>query len=261
MRKSKTLAAIRSGGVVRCCSLGHYIPSFVFQAAAAGYDCIWLDLEHRALTVRETQAILSACHLHDIDCMVRSPTREKGRLYRYLEDGAAGLMIPHVSTADEAKDLVNSVKFPPLGERGFDNASLDSDYYTHDIDDHAKWAQRETFLTVQIETPTAVDNVEEIASVPGVDILFVGPGDLGYRLRHDDVGDPDGARLEEAFERIAAAAAVSKIAWACPTSGLDKIQHRVSQGCQFIANCGDFMMIRDGLNDGAKELNNAIPGS
>ena len=138
MRKSKTLARIRSGGVVRCCSLGNFIPPFVFQAAEAGYDCIWLDLEHRALSLRETQSILAACHLHDIDCMVRTPTREKTQLYRYLEDGAAGLMVPHVSTVDEARDLVNSVKFPPLGERGFDNAGLDSDYYTHDIDEYAK---------------------------------------------------------------------------------------------------------------------------
>ena len=91
--------------------------------------------------------------------------------------------------------------------------------------------------------------------------MFVGPGDLGYRLRHDDKGDSDGSRLEEAFERIAAAAASNKIAWACPTSGIDNIRHRISQGCRFIANCGDFMMVRDGLNDGAKELNNALSSS
>ena len=91
--------------------------------------------------------------------------------------------------------------------------------------------------------------------------MFVGPGDLGYRLRHDDKGDPDGARLEAAFERIAAAAAANNIAWACPTSGISNIQHRVSQGCQFIANGGEFLMIRDGLTAGAEELENALSGS
>lgn len=170
------MEVIRAGGMVRLCSLGHFIPSFICQAARARYDCVWIDLEHRAMSLREVQALLIACHLYDIDAMVRVPTREKTELYRYLEDGAAGLMIPHVSTVQEARDLVRSTKFPPLGERGFDNAGLDSDYYLHDIDDYAAWARAETFLTVQIETPEAVENVEDIAAVEGVDILFVGPG-------------------------------------------------------------------------------------
>ena len=118
MRKSKTLARIRAGEHVRTCVLGHYIPAFICHAARAGYDCIWLDLEHRALTIHQNQALFAFSHLYDIDIMVRAPTLEKTGLYRYLEDGAAGLMIPHVSTAEKARMLVDSVKFPPLGDRG-----------------------------------------------------------------------------------------------------------------------------------------------
>lgn len=73
---------------------------------------------------REVEALLAFSHLFDIDIMLRPPTLEKTRLYRYLEDGAAGLMIPHVSTAGKAKMLVDAVKFPPLGDRGLDNAGL-----------------------------------------------------------------------------------------------------------------------------------------
>ncbi len=236
------------------CSLGHYIPAFVSMAADARYDCIWLDLEHRAMTTREVQALLLACHHFDIDCMVRVPTREKAQLYRYHEDGATGLMVPHVSTAAEARDLVRSTKFPPVGERGFDNAGLDSDYNQHDIDDYAEWAHAETFLAVQIETPEAVENVEEIAAVEGVDMLFVGPGDLGYRYRHDEIGDADGSRLEAAFERVGGAAAANGVAWACPASGTGAVQRWRAQGCQCIANAGDFASIRDGLAAGAREL-------
>ena len=253
MRRSKTLARVAAGGVARCCALGHYIPAFVSQAAAAGYDCIWLDLEHRAISTREVQTLLYACHHHDIDCMVRTPTRERVGLYRYLEDGATATMIPHVSTADEARELVASTKFPPLGDRGLDNAGLDSDYYTHPIDEYAAWANRETFLALQIESPTAVENVEEIAAVPGVDMLFVGPGDLGFRLNQDERGDPDGSRLEAAFERVAAAAAANGIFWACPASGADA-SRRISQGCSFVANRGDFLLLRDGLEAGAREF-------
>ncbi len=71
----------------RMCSLGHYIPAFVEAGAHYGFDCIWLDLEHRNFTDREVQALLAYSHLHNIDIMVRTPTREKTKLYRYLEDG------------------------------------------------------------------------------------------------------------------------------------------------------------------------------
>ena len=77
---------------------------------------------------REVQTLLAYFHLFDIDCMLRAPTLEKTRLYRYLEDGATGLMIPHVSTADKARLLVDAVKFPPLGDRGLDGPGLESDF-------------------------------------------------------------------------------------------------------------------------------------
>ncbi len=109
MRKSKTLAKIRAGEVARFCCLGHFIPAYIRHAAHFGYDCIWLDLEHRCIDDREVQALLAFFHLFDIDCMLRAPTFEKTRLYRYLEDGATGLMIPHVSTPEKAATLADSV--------------------------------------------------------------------------------------------------------------------------------------------------------
>ena len=135
------------------------------------------------MTLREVEALLLTSHRFDIDIMVRPPTLEKTGLYRYLEDGAAGLMIPHVSTVEKAEMLVQAVKFPPIGDRGLDNAGLDADYHIHDPDPYAAWANRETFLCVQIETPEAVRNVDAIAAVNGIDMIFVGPGDLGLRLR------------------------------------------------------------------------------
>ncbi len=247
MRTSKTLKRIREGGVARCANLGNYIPPYIAHAARAGYDCIWLDLEHRGFDFRELQALMALFRLYDIDCLLRAPTLEKTGLYRYLEEGATGLMIPHVSTAERARELVQAVKFPPIGDRGLDNAGFDSDFRISE--DHLKyceWANSETFLVVQIETPQAVDNIEEIAAVPGVDMLFVGPGDLG--LRYELEGDPDGARLEAAFERVAAAAKAHGVAWSCPAGPAD-MKRRREQGAQLLANCGDFMILRSGLNE------------
>ena len=235
MRKSKTLARLREGKPVRVCCLGHYIPAYIAHAARAGYDCIWMDMEHRAQTIREVQAMLAYSHLFDIDIMLRPPQLEKTQLYRYLEDGAAGLMIPHVSTAEKAKLLVDAVKFPPIGDRGIDNAGLDADFLLHDADEYVAWANRETFLTVQIETPEAVRNADAIAALPGVDILFVGPGDLGLRLRQ--TGE---MTLDEAWETVAAACKKHGKAFGGPTIAPAEMKKRHAQGAQFLVNSSEF---------------------
>ncbi len=246
MRSSKTLQRLREGGLVRCANLGNPIPVYIAHAARAGFDCIWLDMEHRSMELRELQVLMAHFRLYDIDCILRPATLEKTGLYRYLEDGATGLMIPHVSTAEKARQLVQAVKFPPLGDRGLDNAGFDSDYRINpDSLAFTQWANRETLLVVQIETPEAVENVEEIAAVPGVDMLFVGPGDLG--LRYQLEGDTNGAKLEAAYERVAAACKAHGVAWGTPAGSPEDMRKRREQGAQLICNCGDFTILRDGL--------------
>lgn len=246
MRKSKLLARIREGRIGRMAVLGHVIPFYICHAARAGYDCIWLDLEHRGMEYRELQSLLALFHLYDIDCMLRVPTLDRAQLYRHLEDGATGLMIPHVSTPEKAKMLVDAVKFPPIGDRGLDNAGLDSGYRENtDALAFTREANAETFLTVQIETPQAVDNIEGIVSIEGVDMIFVGPGDLG--LRYELAGDTDGSELERAFEKVAAACAKYGKPWCCPAMGVEAMQHRRQQGANVLANFGEFFPLSSGL--------------
>ncbi len=249
MRKSKALARIRNGEVIRTCVMGHYIPAYVCHAARAGYDCIWVDMEHRAFGLREIQALLAYAHLYDIDILLRPPTLEKTGLYRYLEEGAAGLLIPHVSTPEKAKMLVDAVKFPPIGDRGIDNAGLDADFHVHDPDEYIAWANRETFLAVQIETPEAVHNAEAIAAVEGVDMIFVGPGDLGLRLRQSKE-----MTLDEAFEIVAAACKKHGKAWGCPTMPHAEMVKRHQQGASLLINNSEFHSLMTGLKENIKRF-------
>jgi 2-keto-3-deoxy-L-rhamnonate aldolase RhmA len=235
MRKSKTLARVRRNQIVRMATLGHYIPAYVFHAAKNGFDCIWLDLEHREMSTKETQALLAYGHLFDIDIMVRPPSKEKTPIGRYLEDGAAGVMIPQVASAQQAQELVMATKFPPLGNRGIDNAGLDSDFNTHDPDEYVTWANQETFLVVQIETSEAVHNAESIAAVEGVDAIFIGPGDLGLRLRQTLE-----MSLDEATEIVATACAKYNKPWGCPTCESNLYQQRAAQGAQLLTVASEF---------------------
>lgn len=145
-------------------------------------------------------------------------------------------MIPHVNTAEKARMLVDAVKFPPLGDRGLDGAGLDADFYVGDTDVFVKEANEETFLVVQIETPQAIQNVNEIAAVAGVDGLFVGPGDLGLRLKLD----PSNITLEAAFETVAAACKRHGKAWGAPTATAEILKQRQQQGGQLLNHGGEF---------------------
>ena len=234
------------------CSIGHFIPSFLRHAAAFGYDCIWVDMEHRLIDEREVQLMLTHCHLADIDCMLRPPTLEKSRLYRYLEDGATGLMIPFVSTAEKARTLVDAVKFPPLGDRGLDSgAGLDGDYFQHDLDTYVSHANQETFLFVQIETPQAVQNVDEIASVEGIDGLFVGPGDLSLRIARCNNTK---LTLDSVIDQVAETAARHGKAWGMPGANADRVQQLYEKGAQFIAYGGEYITIKNMLEASSAEL-------
>jgi 4-hydroxy-2-oxoheptanedioate aldolase len=234
MRKSKTLARIRNGEAVRICALGHYIPCYIKYAAEYCFDCVWLDLEHRAMDDREVQALMAFFHKYDIDCMLRPSTLEKSKLYRYLEDGASGFLVPHVSTPEKAQAMVDACKFPPIGDRGLDGAGMDNDYMLFD-DDYPARTNAETFLVVQIETPEAVDNVDAIASIEGVDGLFVGSGDLGFRLKQS----PDYPDLETCIEKVAAAAKEHGKAWGLPVGSPEAVQQRKDQGAQLMPRGGE----------------------
>jgi 4-hydroxy-2-oxoheptanedioate aldolase len=258
VRKSKVLAKLRSGQFARIGATGHFLPFFIRYAARYGYDGIWLDLEHRTMNDREVQAILAACHYNNIDCMVRPPTVGRTHLYHYLEDGATGFMVPFVSTPEIARQVVEAVKFPPLGNRGVDGAGLDGDYGMEVWKPNPSYfddANRETFLVVQIETPEAVENVEAIAAVPGVNCVFIGPGDLGLRLR---VGG-SGMTIPDAVERVAAAAKRSGIAWGITAGSVEDLSRYRQLGAQIVPWGGDFALINV-LRRCSEELDEVLAG-
>lgn len=236
--------------------MGHFLPYFPRHAAHFGYDGVWVDGEHRAFNAREIQALIAFHHLADIDCIWRSATLEKTGLYRLLEDGAAGLMIPHVSTPEKARALVEATEFPPRGDRGLDGSGLDSGYYMDLNDSFSQDANGETFLAVQIETPQAVQNVDAIAAVPGVEVLFLGPGDLSLRKGCGaGVNDP---QMMEVQKKIAEAARKHGKAWGRPVSSGEEARCIKEMGGQFIVLGSEFMAIYSHLRSTAAELDAAL---
>lgn len=208
------------------------------HAAHAGYDGIWLEHEHNTWELRELQRIIAMHHLADIDCVVRPTFLGRTQLYGLLDMGASGLMVPFVSNRESARYLVDALRFPPVGQRGLDGAGLDNDFYLNGIRSYVSDANQQTVIVAQIETPEALDNVEEIAAVKGIDVLFIGPSDLSLRLGCAcDWAEP---KMQAAQKSVAAAAARNGVHWGRPTGTAEDMAEMLRNGARFIAHGSDF---------------------
>lgn len=252
MRNSKVLAKLRAGEVARICSMGAPISFMPELAAHFKFDAVWMDGEHRSWSAPELECMLGRHHAADIDCVWRSPTREKSQLYRALEDGATGLMIPHVGTPEQARALVDALKFPPMGDRGLCGGGRDAGYWVGKPVDYVRLANEQTFLVVQIETPQALEYVDAIAAVPGVDVLFLGPGDMSLRLGCTGaVKDP---LMIEVQQKIAAACLRYGKSWGRPVGSGSDAAALAEMGARFIAHGSDFGGLLSHLEACAKDF-------
>lgn len=254
MRQSKTIEKLKNNELVKICSMGHFLPFYVAHAADAGFDAIWLDTEHRAWDVRELQAVYAYCHQYDIDCMLRPASIDKVTLYRHLEDGAAGMLVPHVNDVDRAVYLRDSLKFPPLGERGIDGVGQDNGFQFSDANEFTSQANQNTFLICQIETPEAVANAEAIIATEGVDGVFVGPGDLQLRITKNNAD----FTLEEAIEKVAALCQQYGKAWGLPVGDVETGKKRYQQGARLLAYGGEFVALVNMLNENSRGMDEML---
>jgi len=157
-------------------------PELVELMASAGLDGIWICLEHKRISPDTLHGLIQACRLGGADAIIRLKPSSYTDVISVLESGASGVMIPRVLDPDEVRNCVNMIKFPPQGKRGCDAIHPDSAFGRAKPAEYFAHSNRETMLVVQIEEQEVVPHLEEIASNPNVDVLFIGPGDLSLGL-------------------------------------------------------------------------------
>lgn len=247
MRTSKVLARLRAGKTVLMTNISMGVNTMAVEMAGRlGFHAIWLDMEHRSFTWREMEMLIMAARLGDSDAMVRIRKQEGyASFLRPLQEGASGMMIPHVRSPEEAARWVEYGKYGPVGRRGLENVMRDADMGLVDTAPYIAHASRETFLALQIEDIEAVEAVDEIAAVPGYEILFAGPGDLsnGYGV----IGQPRHPKVMQAIEKVATAAARHGKWWGLPVTGVEEAARFAKAGGRFFNFGSDYGWIRDGL--------------
>lgn len=252
MRRSKTLEKIRNGGWAFCTGVGFGGSRTAELAGYLGYDCIWIDMEHKPFTQDEVFHMIQGARASDCDCVVR--VRKQGYLdyFRALEDGAAGIMVPHIKTVEEAVYVANNAKYPPLGRRGIDLAGADTRYMQDDEIENMVFCNKETFVMIQIEDAEALPNIDEIAAVPGIDAFFIGPADLSTSL--GVFGQMNSEPMQDAIRKIAAAAEKNGKWWGLPVGSPEAGQKYLDMGASFLNYSGDIGAIAREFKRARKEF-------
>lgn len=220
MIENHTLSRLRSGQPVFGISNQHPAPVLVEIAGLLGFHFVMLDCEHGSLGLETLEHLMRAAELAGITPIVRVSRNEPDLILRCLDAGAHGIQVPNVNTADDARKAVEAARYHPLGRRGM-AMMRPADYgLTSSWSDYLLAANERTMLVVHVETMKAVENLDDLLAVHGIDVYFVGPADLSQSLGLP--GELDHPRVVEtvrqAVVRIRAAGRVPGVYAPDPTS-------------------------------------------
>ncbi len=255
MYESRVLQKLRSGEVVSCFKLNLGGGEIAEIAAMSGFDCVWLDREHVVQDWSEIKAQNWAARAHGADVMVRVSRGSYSDLIKPLELNAAGILVPHIMSLDDARSVVHYTRFHPQGRRPIDGGNADGGYTNLDFDSYLSQANRQRFVALQIEDPEPLDDLEAIAALEGYDMLFFGPGDFSQGIGHP--GEWDHPLLLETRRRVAEVARKHG-KFAATTGTLQNLPELIDMGYRFISVGADVIGLSaycNGLADGFAKLN------
>ena len=209
------------------------------------FDGFWIDVEHGGLTTHDVEIAATAGLAYGLDCFVRVPPTDYATVTRCFESGAGGVMAAQITSEAQAEEFVQWAKFAPRGRRGLNSLGYDGEYGSIPLPAFAERANRDTFVAIQIETAQAVAEVDGIAAIDGVDLLFVGPSDLSQAV--GAIGDFTGRASLEAIDRVAEACRAHGKQWGAVTPSPDYADMLVDKGCTLISPTNDVKLVTTGL--------------
>ena len=211
-------------------SIGH--PTVAEVSASVGFDFVLIDTEHTTISLETLENMVRAVEAApgDTEVVVRVPWNDHVRLKRVLDIGVGGVMIPMIDSRREAESLVEAVRYPPEGIRGVASGRATGD--GRNFEEYVGNAGDSLLTIVQIETESGLANVDEIASLDGVDSLFVGPADLSASL--GAFGDFESDAFEDAVDAVVGAGDDQGLPVGTLTTDTDAVEDRLAQGFDYL---------------------------
>lgn len=223
----------------------------------AGFECLLIDREHGVMGVESAARLVAAARSVSLPCITRVPNLTRDSIQDALESGSSGVLVPMVESAAQAAQLAAWCRYPPLGTRGVHPLTPATGYGALSLPGMLAQANREVVVCAQIETVAGLDQVEAIAGTPGIDLLFLGPGDLAISM---GVGFDDPA-VEAAFERVLAAADAYGKAVGTFVLSAERGAQAVRQGARLIAMGVDIGLLQQAGRANTRAWRDQISGA
>lgn len=225
--------------------LSCYDPAIAEIMANLGFDWVIIDSEHAPFSLPLMENMLMAFNGTETTPLIRVPWNDPVMIKQALDIGPAGVLVPLVNSAEEARRAVAACKYPPEGVRGVSPRRASS--YFADFTDYLARANDETIVTVQIEHIQAVESIDAILEVPGIDVALVGPADLTASLGL--LPQFTHARVQEAIRKVLARCLERKVAFGIHTGSPSDARLWASRGAQFVAMGMDIVFLRQAALD------------
>ncbi len=221
---------LAAGQKLTGCAIQSPMPAFAEICGLAGFDFLFIDAEHGPLSEADCLAMVTAAQLRGLATLIRVPAARPEVILRYMDIGAAGVIVPGVSNAGEAAAAVAAVKYHPLGKRGI-NATRASDYgLSLPMKEYMARANEETIVWPILETEEAVEQAAAILTTPGIDGAIIGAGDLAQSLGYP--GETSHPAVAKAIERLMAAGRRTGKPMANVVRPGERVEDYYRQGCQ-----------------------------
>ena len=244
MVDNRVRAALKQGQVV----VGTMIqemrsPAIALLLADAGFDFFFIDMEHGAYGMETVADIIKVARAASIVPLVRVPDGLYHLIARALDAGAMGVMVPRVETREMVERAVAALRYPPQGERGCSTGKGNSDYRRVSLWEYVHHANDNVLAVMQIERKAAVDHIDELLSVPGVDVALIGPTDLTVSLGAPSPQDP---AVQEAIQRVVDAGKRHDVATGIHVRDVDVLKAWRERGMTMLTCSTEMNFIQNG---------------
>jgi 4-hydroxy-2-oxoheptanedioate aldolase len=220
-------------------------PSLVEIIGHSGFDFIIVDCEHASFTDAEVENMIRASELTGMSTMVRTRDAGQATLLHALDSGASGVQVPSLNTPEEVAGVVRYSKYVPVGERGWARGCRAADYAFDTDEDYGTRANRDTIISVHIETKAMLDHIDALCAIEALDVLFIGTGDLSQSMGHPN--NPKAPEVQAAFDMVTAKAVKAGKHVGAVASNAEDIERFVAAGHRYIVWQSDMTMFKGAL--------------
>ena len=234
MQENTAKAKLKAGEAIIGPLIGFTSPQLVEIAGRAGFDFLFIDCEHGSIGLDECEDMVRAADLVGLSTIVRVPENNPQQILRYLDLGAHGVQVPHITTKDDAARAVDAVKYTPKGSRGMGGGRA-ADYglgkYTGQA--YLEFANEQTWVSAMIEDLEGIKNLDQILTVEGLDIIAIGPNDLAASLGFP--GQSGHSDVQKTIDEIVAKTrAAGKAVGVGGNSSAENVRTNIQRGATYL---------------------------